>query len=236
MPENKINILCTRPVDDLLQQAAHAKGIVLDTVSFIETEAIQTIAVQQEVEQAAIQLATVVFTSMNAVEAVTGILDGHVPHWRIYCIGYRTKALIEEYFGNHMIAGTADSARELAELIIEDNNTDEVIFFCGDQRRQELPGKLEENNIQVNEIIVYQTIAINHTIEKAYDAVLFFSPSAVDSFFTKNKLSNHTIVYAIGITTEQTIRKYCSNRIMVSKVPGKENMVEQAIAYFERGT
>jgi len=233
MPQNKINILCTRPVDNksFLQQA-NAKGIVVDTLSFIETEAIQTIEIQQEVEQAAIQFATVVFTSMNAVEAVTAMLDGLVPDWGIYCIGYRTKELVEKYFGENAIAGIADNAIELAELIIEEENTDEVIFFCGDQRRQELPDKLEEHSISVNEIIVYQTIAINHTIEKEYDGVLFFSPSAVDSFFNKNKLPVHTIAFAIGATTEQAISKYCNNKIIASTLPGKDKLVEQAVDYF----
>lgn len=232
MQENKINILSTRPVDKSLLQEARAKNIVLDILSFIETEAIQTIEIQQEVEQVSIQLATVVFTSMNAVESVTGMLDGHIPDWNIYCIGYRTKELIEEYFGETAIAGTADSAMELAELIIEEDTTDEVVFFCGDQRRQELPSKLEEHDINVIEVTVYQTIPINHTIEKEYDGVVFFSPSAVDSFFKKNKLSAKTILFAIGITTEQTIRKYCSNKIIVSRLPGKEKLVEQAMGYF----
>lgn len=232
MQENKINILSTRPVDKSLLQEARAKNMVLDTLSFIETEAIQTIEIQQEVEQVSIQFATVVFTSMNAVESVTGMLDGHIPNWNIYCIGYRTKELIEKYFGETAIAGTADSAMELAELIIEEDATDEVVFFCGDQRRQELPSKLHEHNINVIEITVYQTIPINHTIEKEYDGVVFFSPSAVDSFFKKNKLPAKTIVFAIGITTEQTIRKYCSNKIIVSRLPGKEKLVEQAMGYF----
>ena len=232
MQENKINILSTRPVDKSLLQEARAKNMVLDTLSFIETEAIQTIEIQQEVEQVSIQLATVVFTSMNAVESVTGMLDGHIPNWNIYCIGYRTKELIEEYFGETAIAGTADSAMELAELIIEEDTTDEVVFFCGDQRRQELPSKLEAHDINVIEITVYQTIPINHTIEKEYDGVVFFSPSAVDSFFKKNKLPAKTIVFAIGITTEQTIRKYCSSKIIVSRLPGKEKLVEQAMGYF----
>jgi uroporphyrinogen-III synthase len=232
MQKNKKQILCTRPVEASLMQFAESKDMVLDIVPFIETEEIQTIEVQQEIAQIALQFATVVFTSMNAVDAVTGMLDGHMPDWNIYCIGYRTKELIETYFGKQAITGTADSALELAELMIDDDHSDEVVFFCSNQRREELPEKLEEQGIHVNQITVYQTIALNHTIDKVYDGVLFFSPSAVKSFFTNNKLPVSTIVFTIGNTTQQSIREFCGNKIIVGTFPGKDKLVEQAIDYF----
>ena len=234
MPESNIHILCTRPVDELRIEEAKKKGITLDVLSFIETEAIQTIEIQQEVEWASVQEAIVVFTSMNAVEAVTEMLDGHIPDWRIYCMGYKTKQLITDYFGEGSIAGTADNATELADEIIENEDPEAVIFFCGNQRRDELPGKLQKHQIEVNEIVVYETIAVEHTVEKEYDAVLFFSPSAAESFFRKNKLIAKTIVFAIGNTTAQTVNRFCSNQVIISKLPGKEELVEQALAYFTK--
>jgi uroporphyrinogen-III synthase len=80
--------------------------------------------------------------------------------------------------------------------------------------------------------VVYQTIILPRKLEKEYDAVLFFSPSAAESFFTKNKLPQKTIVFAIGNTTKETVGSYCSNQIIVSVLPGKDSMVEQAIEYF----
>ena len=144
---------------------------------------------------------------MNAVEAVAAHLNDYIPDWKIYCIGNTTKKLVQEYFGEDLIAETASDATELAEKIIEDNITDEVIFFCGDKRRDELPSILNEHNINVNEIEVYQTNIIQHTIEKNYDGILFFSPSAVQSFFSTNKLNDKTILFAIGNTTSSAIKK-----------------------------
>ncbi len=232
MQEYRKNILCTRPVTVSLVEEAGSNGIALDIISFIETEAIENIEVQQEVEQAATQLTTVVFTSMNAVTAVTDILEGHIPDWNIYSIGHKTKQLVEAYFGNAAIAGTADSALALAGLIVEDDQAEEVFFFCGDQRRHELPDKLEAYGISVNEIIVYRTITVAQKIDKRYDGILFFSPSAVGSFFEQNKLPEQTIVFAIGNTTQQAIRKYCSNEIILSRSPAKEALVMQAIKKF----
>ncbi len=232
MPDRNIQILCTRPFEETLAKKAQQKGITIDVLSFIETEAIQDIEVQQEIEWASVEEATVVFTSMNAVDAVISMLDGFVPEWDIYCMGYKTKQLVANYFGEEAVADVADNASELADKIIENEEPEEVIFFCGNQRRDELPVKLRQHQVSVNEIVVYETIAIEHTIDKIYDGILFFSPSAVESFFSKNKLPEHTVLFAIGNTTAKTIHRFCNNRIMISEQPGKDELIEQAIEYF----
>lgn len=232
MPELNIHILCTRPVEKTQVEKAKQKGVSLESFSFIETEAIQNIEIQQEIEWASVEEATVVFTSMNAVESVTAMLDDFVPAWRIYCMGNKTKQLVSAYFGEEAITDTADNASELADKIIENEESEEIIFFCGNQRRDELPVKLRQHQIGVNEIMVYETITIEHTIDKVYDGILFFSPSAVESFFSKNTLPEHTVLFAIGNTTAKTIHRFCSNRIMISEQPGKDELIDQAIGYF----
>ena len=232
MDQNVISILCTRPLPASLVEEAAANGIAIDELSFIETESILSVEVQQEIELASTEITTVVFTSMNAVDAVTIFLDGHQPDWSIYSIGTATGKLIKAYFGEGRMAGTANDAASLAALIAEDRFTDEVIFFCGDQRRDELPEILRQNDIEVNEIVVYQTIATPHKIEKDYFGILFFSPSAVQSFFSKNKIASRTILFAIGNTTANEIRKYTTNKIIISDEPGKENLVAKMIEYF----
>lgn len=230
--QSKINILCTRPLDEALVEEALLQSIVIDEISFIETEAIKNIEVQQEIEQTALMTATVVFTSMNAVEAVADYLDGQPVRWSIYCMGNTTRQLVKKYFGEHQLAGIANNAAELAELIAKDTSIDEVIFFCGDQRRDELPAILHRNGIDITEINVYQTIAVTHLIDKIYFGILFFSPSAVASFFTKNKLPATTVIFAIGDTTANEIKKYSTNKIIISNQPGKENLVRKMIEYF----
>ena len=232
MQQNKIDILCTRPLNESLVKEAAAAGIVIDEISFIETEPIQTIEVQQEIEQALLLSATVVFTSMNAVEAVAIWQNEEQPNWKIYCIGTTTNKLVQEYFGEESIAGTANSAVELATLIAADRFIDSVIFFCGDQRRDELPEILRRNNVEVNEITVYQTIAVPHKITKLYNGILFFSPSAAECFFSNNTIAERTILFAIGNTTATAIKKFTNNRIIISDAPGKENLAQKMMEYF----
>lgn len=233
MEENKINILSTRPLSGDSIKEASEHHIHIDTLSFIETEAIDTIDVQQEIENALLQSALVVFTSMNAVEAVAAQLEGQEPDWKIYTMGYTSAELVKQYFGEEALYGTAKNAAELAELVVEEWNQEEVIFFCGNQRRDELPDILREHNIEVNEIEVYTTIATPHKIKKHYDAVLFFSPSAVRSFFSVNKAGQQTILFAIGDTTAREISKFSKNKVIIGSEPGKENLLQEAISFFE---
>lgn len=60
-----------------------------------------------------------------------------------------------------------------------------IVFFCGNKRLQTIPEKLANNGIAVEEVIVYETIETAANIKKQYDGILFYSPSAVQSFFKK---------------------------------------------------
>ena len=232
MEKTKIQVLSTRPLNPSWVNEAIQQGIEMDELAFIETEPILSVEVQQEIEQTFILSSTVVFTSMNGVEAVANFLEGNQPDWTIYCIGTATTRLVEEFFGKLKIAGTANDATSLASLIVEDRFTNEIIFFCGDQRRDELPAILRDEHFHVNEIIVYQTIAVPHKINKAYNGILFFSPSAVESFFRKNDLPGNTVLFAIGNTTAGEIKKYTTNPVIIASEPGKQNLLNEAIEYF----
>ncbi len=233
MRVNNLSILITRPVNESLLNKMKLKGFDVDIIPFIETKIIRTKEVETEIENVLKLNTAVVFTSMNAVDAVAEHLQTTKPNWKIYCIGNTTKILIEKYFGSASIAATADDATALAKKIIANNEKAEVYFFCGDKKRNELPGLLKKNKITLNEIEVYTTSIIQHTIEKNYDAVLFFSPSAVDGFFKNNSVKQEAVLFAIGNTTADEIKKFASNKIIVSDKPGKENLVEKTVSFFE---
>ena len=234
MPQNKITILSTREIDASFITDAAEKNIMVDISPFIKTEPIRSIETQQEIELALIESITVVFTSVNAVEAVATELLDLKPDWKIYCIGCATKQAVEKYFGKDSVTGIADNAKALAELMIEETENDEVFFFCGEQHRMELPTILRKNGIEVTEIIVYQTILLPHKIEKNYNGILFFSPTAVESFFQKNKLSSQTILFAIGETTAKEIKKFSKNKILIAGEPSKKSLLNETVNFFEQ--
>ena len=230
--ENRIQILSTRPIQQSLIKDARDAGIDIDELTFIETNPIQSKLVDKEIENTLKETATVVFTSMNAVEVVGNQIKENQPNWKIYCMGTTTQQLVVKFFGQNLIEGTANDAASLAKQIIKDQPKEKLIFFCGDQRRDELPELLKQHSIEAKETIVYETNAIHHLIQKQYDGILFFSPSAVESFFTNNKVVENTVLFAIGNTTAKELKKYSNNKIVISNEPGKENLAKTMINFF----
>ena len=246
MPASEVRILSTRPLGAALLKQAAEKGITIDTLSFIATDPILDDMLTRRVQDLRLRPLQVVFTSMNAVEAVVNHLsqqrsgdamvgpagDPAMADWKIFCIGAATRQLVESHFGVTAIAGTAPSASELADVILRQPPS-EVFFFCGDQRRDELPDELAAAGVKVHEYIVYRTLQTPHKIEARYDGIAFFSPSAVHSFFSVNMLPETTTCFAIGSTTAETIRTYGDNLVIISGSPEKEALVRQIIDYFQ---
>lgn len=234
MMENKVSILTTRPLAHTSMLQAKDAGVEIDTASFIETNNIINQPIAEKIRQYAAQDVSVVFTSMNAAEAVIECLelDGIIPDWTIYSLGGITKTIIKNYFIDSEIVADAINSAQLAEAIIEDE-AEEVIFFCGNQRREELPKLLQNESIKVNEVVVYETVETPVKIEKKYNGILFFSPSAARSFFSINNIDTDTVLFAIGTTTAVELRKLSNNKILVGEHPNKEQLAEKAIEYFK---
>jgi uroporphyrinogen-III synthase len=238
MPHPVIRILSTRPLATTLIDEGAARGIVIDALPFIKTGPVTGETLALPIKELSTQPLTAVFTSMNAVDAVTAHLEGlPIPPWDIFCISAATRRRVRDYFGEEHIAGTADDASALAGTLIRSISTkktnSEVFFFCGDQRRDELPDRLRQASIKINEIIVYHTLPTPHTIQTAYDGIIFFSPSAVQSFFSVNTIPASTLLFAIGATTAAAIKTQSPNKIIVGVTPDKETLVRQAIDYFQ---
>ncbi len=228
--QNKANILCTAFIDKLLIQKAAAKGIEIDVLPFIEIQPIVNEHLSKEIAALYTQNLNVVFTSANAVNTPQPPEGG--VKWNIYCIGNATAKAVAEKFGSDTIAGTAHNAGELAELILKDHKIKEVIFFCGDKRRDELPVKLREAHVSVREIIVYRTEETPKKVTKNYDGILFFSPSGVSSFFSANTIGTSTTLFAIGHTTANSIKGLSNNKIVISEQPDKEQLIDILLAHY----
>lgn len=222
-------ILTTRPLAKAIVEEAAAKSVIIEELSFIETAPVIDDLLSKKIKELAAQQLTVVFTSMNAVEAVADTVDVAVD-WHIYCMGNTTKKLIEEKLKSARIIGTANNAESLAERMMDDE-IKTVVFFCGNIRRDELPKKLRSKGAVVEELVVYQTTELQNIVARHYDGILFFSPSAVHSFFKLNKVPQQTRLFAIGKTTKETIRQYADNKIIVAGTADKNELAKQAIAY-----
>jgi len=232
MQQNKIHILHTRR--DAGVNSTDAKHIVFDTIPFIRIVLTENEVAIDRIDELLQQEHVVVFTSANAVRSVARYRHGDTPAWKIYCIGGATKAAVERYFSNTKIIAVADNAHALAHVIVNNDSIQRVVFFCGDKRRDELPGVLLKHDVLVEEVIVYQAIATPQKIEKQYDGISFFSASAADSFFSVNSIAANVVLFAIGETTAAALKKYApDNTILVCKEPSVAAMDHLIINNFK---
>ena len=229
MENSKKYLLSTRPLPKAIIEEGAKKNVVIDELSFIATKPVQDEDLFQKIKTLALEKHAVVFTSMNAVEAVVAQIEAN-PDWQIYSLGNTTRNLIEEAWGSDKIVATADNARQLGERLIDDG-VKRVVFFCGNIRRDELPNKIRSEGGSIEEIVVYETEETPAKLEKDYDGILFFSPSAVQAFFRQNKPSKHTVLFAIGKTTEEAIRQAKGRNIIVAKLTDKTEIALDAIDY-----
>ena len=231
----KINtyILSTAELSESLINKALSNGVELDAVSFIQVEPIREKNLNEELEALCKVKITAVFTSANAISAISGILKSYKPSWNIYCIGIATKKAVLEYFDASMIKGTANDGEGLAEVIQADG-VKNVVFFCGDKRLDALPDFLYKHGIIVRELVVYKTKETPEVVKKHYQGILFFSPNGVNSFFRVNNIAPQVILFAIGNTTAKAIKSKANNVVVVSGKPSKEHMVDGVIQYFHK--
>ena len=228
MASNKTKVLCTKLLDNELIEQANQLNLDLDCISLIEIKKDKSVALSDKIKALADQKVKVIFTSSNAVEAVDALLFS-TPSWEVYCIGGKTRETILEKFSNITIKGFGSSAKELAKLIVKNNTACKIYFFCGDKRVNFLPDMLEDNLFDLEEILVYTTEPIEIKVDKEYDGILFFSPSAVNSFFAENKIKDSVVLFAIGDTTAESIEIHSDNDIIVSRKPDA-GLLLQAVA------
>ena len=164
----------------------------------------------------------VIITSQNAVEAITKVLPKEELQFKnIYCVGRRTKKLIESKIGE--VKHFETNASKLAHHLVEYIDGTEVTYFCSDIRLDDLPTILEESFIKVNEVESYKTILDSVEINSNIEGVLFFSPSTVKSFIKLNDANK--IAYCIGETTAKEARKYFDD-VRVAKMPTVESVID----------
>ena len=164
----------------------------------------------------------VVITSQNAVASLlTSIAAEELKFKNIYCVGRRTKRLIEQRIGE--VRHSAKNAKALAEYLVEYMEGLEVTYFCSDQRLDELPNILTENNLVVNEVEAYKTKYAPVAVGEGIEAVLFFSPSAVESYLQLNRPD--AIAFCIGDTTANEARKHFSE-VHVARMPSVEGVID----------
>ena len=234
----KHKVLSTKKLEPSLVQKANECGIEIFEQEFISVRPIKNEETfRRIIEFAEAGKRTIVLTSANAVNVLDGYMHVgdtyYAVDWKIFCLSGKTKeAVLSAKLLEKNIIGEAPNATALAKEIIQ-HGVQEIVFFCGNKRRDDLPNVLKEAGVMVHEVVVYETMETPQVSTSDVDGILFFSPSAVQSFFSVNQLKKDTVCFAIGQTTADSIADFTDNRIIVSESPSQEMLLASVRFYFD---
>ncbi len=214
--EKQTNIYSTKALTEGQQQLIH-DDVVVESSDFIQ---IKFNRIPKHL--LASEIKNVIITSKNGVESLTTAFSADELKFKnIYCVGRRTKKLIENKIGK--VTHSERNAKRLAEYLVEHIEGKEVTYFCSDLRLDDLPTILKENNITVNEIEAYQTAYASKKIDEKTEGIMFYSPSTVQSYMLENKADK--IAFCIGESTAREAKKHFED-VRIAKVPTVESVIE----------
>lgn len=170
-------------------------------------------------------------TSKKAVEA----LLAHKSELRfpdiIYCVGPGTARMLEQY---HLPVSypSVYSSDELAKHIMQNNETS-ILHIKGNLAGESLADSLSNLNIKVTGIEVYKTVKTPALVQKeSISALVFMSPSAVESFLELNTDFNSVPTFCIGPTTADSAELHGFQQIFLPASSTFPSLLERIIQYF----
>jgi uroporphyrinogen-III synthase len=172
-----------------------------------------------------------IFSSQNAVLSILKQKNWEKLKTKtVFCVGIKTKELLEQ--NGFEVAVYMDYASELAEIITLIYASESYTFFSGNLRKDHLPIALTKAKIVWNEIETYQTKLTPFKIsaEEKFNGILFFSPSAVESYLKDNNIQNETC-FCIGETTARALQKITKN-IIIPETPTIESLIEEVLEFY----
>jgi uroporphyrinogen-III synthase len=216
-----IQILSTKTLSDNQKKALESANFNVIEADFIQIK-------NQKFELKEIN-DNLIITSQNAAQSLLLQPDcEQLKTKNVFCVGLKTKILLSES-GFNVIAYTG-YASDLAEIITLIYSSESYTFFSGNLRKETLPKALKEAKIKFNEIQVYETSLTPQKIKAAIEAILFFSPSGVESYLKENIIKKE-ICFCIGETTADALPKTVKN-IIIAAQPSIEDVIEECIEEF----
>ncbi len=176
------------------------------------------------------ELENVVITSKNGVEALLyNFTKEELKFKNIYCVGRRTKRLIEQKIGK--VKHTENNAQKLAKYLTENIERKGVTYFCSNLRLDTLTVLLKAKDIVVKEIEAYKTMYSPAKLDDKVEGVMFYSPSTVESYMQENKADK--IAFCIGETTAKEASKHFKD-VQIAKIPTVESVIEMVSLHFAK--
>lgn len=170
----------------------------------------------------------VIFSSQNATKIV--LENPHtLQQSKLLCVGKQSEKLLIEK-GIKPLKITQNMA-ELVDFIEKLPENASFLHFCGNRRLPLLATKMSAWQRNFSEVVVYQTLLNPKQLGSTADALLFFSPSGVESHEKSNSIHD-SICFCIGNTTASAFTQN-PKEVHVAEKPDAALLVAKAIQYLK---
>jgi uroporphyrinogen-III synthase len=178
--------------------------------------------------------AAVAFTSPRASEAVARrieiqrrLLPDH-PQPGIWAAGRATASALDDALGPVCTPAESDIGRwgaagALARAMLDAGVLSPVLFFCGETHRDELPERLRDRGIEVDEVVCYRSVLASGSAARAAAArgtlLVVSSPSVAALLAGECTPHERPDLVAVGPTTAATARDLGWPPVAVASLP-----------------
>ena len=214
-------ILSTKKLDVALRER-----IVHNGLAYMEYDAIHVNPVSFELPA---PKDYVIFSSKNAVKTVLKSAYA-LANTQVLCVGKQSEELL--FKKNIKTRKTAKNMAELVIFIEKIAKNASFLHFCGNRRLPLLAKKMTAWKANFKQIVVYNTTPNVKKINAAPDAILFYSPSGVESHTNINTIGNSSC-FCIGETTAKALPEQ-PKKLVVLENPSIQTLVAKAIQHLKK--
>ena len=223
-------VLSTKTLNDEIISKARSLNLDVTCIDFIKT-----IKVDFKLNSIPENIDAIVFTSSNAVNYLfqNNFASSLIENKNVFSVSGKTKEALIKH--NIKPLETADNADDLADLILMHNELKSVLHVCGNLALDTLKEKLEAKPVSYFPLVVYETVLLNEIVKDDFDAVMFYSPSGVESFFASNKMNKDALYCCIGNTTGEACTKQTNGaaKIIIADNAMPQSMIDVLAKEFE---
>jgi uroporphyrinogen-III synthase len=135
----------------------------------------------------------------------------------VFCLSEKQKEICAAITNNILVA-KHQNANSLAQLTLEKNNGEQVIYLQGNLSLNIFELKMKSLGQQFLQVEVYRNLPLQKKLENTFGVYLFFSPSGAQNFHDSgNQIPRSSTIVTIGKTTAKSCEKLFNREIFVSE-------------------
>lgn len=195
------SVLITRDLkeDSFFKNVLEGNGYKVEGVSFIETKKVSILSVPQA--------DWVFFASSNAVDYFFNQNPELKSKTKFGVIGKSTEQELKKHNRNAAFVGSVPDTKVVGKKFAKTVGDETVLFPQAKGGLRSIQQQFEDSS-KLTDLVVYETVKKENAKLPDAEILVFTSPSNVESFFEKTKISATQKVVAIGKSTEKKLAEH----------------------------